>query len=92
MCVKPTNTCRLSLTKEKDKDDETLRENAVDGIKMLMKIGVIFSGMTKEDWHYLLSLTNELENREDLEVHDRRQDLDGCVQSIFDQIQAINQA
>ena len=91
LCVKATNLCRLSLAEEKG-NDETLRKNAVNGIKSLMKIGVIFSGMTKEDWHYLLSLTNELENREDLEVHDRRQDLDGCVQSIFDQIQAINQA
>jgi hypothetical protein len=32
-------------------------------------------------------LTNELQNRKDLEVHEDRQDLDGCVQSIFDQIQ-----
>jgi hypothetical protein len=89
LCVKQTNTCRLSLTKEKDPDDEHLRESAVAGIKMLMKIGVKFRGMTQEDWHYLLSLTDELQNRNDLEVHESRQDLDGCVQSIFDQIQAI---
>ena len=86
LCVKPTNTCRLSLAEEKDKDHDRLRENAVDGIKMLMKIGVIFSGMTKEDWHYLLSLTNELENREDLEVHEGRKDLDASVKSVFDEI------
>jgi hypothetical protein len=93
LCVKATNTCRLSLIKETDKDDETLRQNAVAGIEMLMGIGVNVSGMTREDWHYLLSLTNELENRQDLEVHEGRQHLDGCVQNIFNQIQdQINQA
>jgi hypothetical protein len=86
LCVKATNLCRLSLIKEKDKDDETLRENAVNGIKSLMEIGVKFSGMTQEDWHYLLSLTDELENREDLEVHEGRKDLDASVQSVFDEI------
>ena len=93
LCVKATNTCRLSLIKETDKDDETLRQNAVAGIEMLMGIGVNVSGMTQEDWHYLLSLTNELENRADLEVYEGRQDLDTSVHKIFDQIQAkINQA
>ena len=51
LCVKATNTRRLSLTKETDKEDETLRQNAVDGIEMLMGIGVNVSGMTREDWH-----------------------------------------
>jgi hypothetical protein len=87
LCVKPTNTCRLSLTTEKVPNDEILRQKAVAGIEMLMGIGVNVSGMTREDWHYLLSLTNELENNEDLEVHEDRQDLDGCVQNIFNQIQ-----
>ena len=86
LCVKPTNTCRLSLAKEKDKYYDRLRENAVNGIKSLMEIGVKFSGMTQEDWHYLLSLTDELENREDLEVHEGRKDLDASVQSVFDEI------
>jgi hypothetical protein len=89
LCVKATNLSRLSLIKEAKPNDETLREkHAVAGIEMLMGIGVKLSGMTQEDWHYLLSLTNELErNCEDLEVHEGRKDLDRSVQSIFDQIQ-----
>jgi hypothetical protein len=91
--VKAANTCRLSLIPENDPDDETLRQNAVAGIKMLMGIErVSVTWMEKDDWHYLLSLTNELENREDLEVHEGRLDLDRCVQDIFAQIQhEINQ-
>ena len=73
LCVKPTNTCRLSVKPENDAKDETLRENAVDGIEMLMGIGVKLSGMTREDWHY----------------HERRKNLDASVQSIFDKIQRI---
>jgi hypothetical protein len=86
--VKAANTCRLSLIPENDPDDETLRQNAVAGIKMLMgieRVAVIW--MEQGDWHYLFSLTNELENREDLEVHEGRLDLDKCVQDIFAQIQ-----
>jgi pyrimidine deaminase RibD-like protein len=87
LCVKAANTRRLSLIEETG-NNETLRQNAVAGITTLMQVeGVNVSGMTPEDWHYLLSLTNELQNRKDLEVHEDRQDLDGCVQSIFDQIQ-----
>ncbi|CAB3996410.1 uncharacterized protein LOC111322856 [Paramuricea clavata] len=84
--VKAANLCRLSLIPENDSDDETLRKNAVDGIEMLMGIGVKFRRVTREDWHYLLSLTNELHNREDLEVHEGRENLDTSVQSIFDQM------
>jgi tRNA(Arg) A34 adenosine deaminase TadA len=80
--VKAANTCRLSLIPENHPDDETLRQNAVAGIKMLMGIErVAVTWMEKDDWHYLLSLTNELENREDLEVHEGRLDLDKCVRS-----------
>ncbi|CAB4044098.1 predicted protein [Paramuricea clavata] len=93
LCVKAANTCRLSLIPENDPDDETLRQNAVAGIKMLMEIEhVAVIWMEKDDWHYLFSLTNELENREDLEVHEGRLDLDKCVQDILAQIQdEINQ-
>ena len=59
LCVKAANTCRLSLTEETDKDDETLRQNAVAGIEMLMGIGVNVSRMAPEDWHYLLSLIDQ---------------------------------
>ena len=49
LCVKAANTRRLSLTKEKG-NNEKLRKNAVDGIKMLMQVkGVNVSGMTPED-------------------------------------------
>ena len=93
LCVKAANTSRLSLIPAINANDDILRQNAVAGIKMLMQVGVNVSGMTKKDWHYLLSLTNELENRQDLEVHEGRQHLDGCVQNIFNQIQhQINQA
>jgi hypothetical protein len=93
LCVKAANTRRLSLIPAINENDDILRQNAVAGIKMLMQVGVNVSGMTREDWHYLLSLTNELENRQDLEVHEGRQHLDGCVQNIFNQIQdQINQA
>jgi hypothetical protein len=94
LCVKSANTCRLSLKQKQKQDDEILRQNAVAGIKMLMQIErVNVSGMTPEDWRYLLCLTNELENREDLAVHVDRQDLDGSVQYIFNQIQdEIDQA
>jgi hypothetical protein len=94
LCVKAANTCRLSLIPAINANDDILRQNAVAGIQMLMQvIGVNVSGMIREDWHYLLSLTNELENRQDLEVHEGRQHLDGCVQNIFNQIQhQINQA
>jgi hypothetical protein len=90
LCVKAANTRRVSLTKETKEtgNNETLRQNAVAGITTLMQVeGVNVSGMTQEDWHYLLSLTNELQNRKGLEVQEDRQDLDGCIQSIFDQIQ-----
>jgi hypothetical protein len=76
LCVKAAHTCRLGPT-----------TMAAEGIKQLMLDGVNVSQMTQADWHYLLSLTNELENGEYLEVHEGRQDLDGCVQNIFDQIQ-----
>jgi hypothetical protein len=55
---------------------------------MLMGIGVNVSGMTREDWRYLFSLTNELENHKALEVYEGRQDLDASVQSVFNEIQA----
>jgi hypothetical protein len=78
LCVKAANTRRLSLTKEKG-NNEKLRKNAVDGIKMLMQVkGVNVSGMTPEDWGYLLSLTEDFESR---------QDLDKSVQNILDEIQ-----
>ncbi|CAB3995802.1 predicted protein [Paramuricea clavata] len=80
LCVKAANTCRLSLTKEKDPDDETLRKNAVDGIKMLMQVGVDVSGMTKEDWDYLLAMTNPDVPRQ---YDARRKDLDKSVQETF---------
>ena len=93
LCVKAANTRRLSFTKETG-INETLRKNAVDGIETLMQVErVNVSQMAQADWHYLLSLTNELENHADLEVHGGRKDLDGCVQNIFNQIQAkINKA
>jgi hypothetical protein len=53
--VKAANTCRLSLIPENDPDDETLRQNAVAGIEMLMGIDVNVREMTEEDWHYLFS-------------------------------------
>jgi polyhydroxyalkanoate synthesis regulator phasin len=85
LCVKAANTCRLSLTKEKDSDDETLRNNAVDGIKMLMQAGVDVSGMTKDDWDYLLAMTNPDVPRN---YHKRRKDLDKSVQKTFTDIKA----
>jgi hypothetical protein len=90
LCIKATNTNRLSQI---DKNPN-LRDNAVNGIKNLMGIESLnVSGMTREDWHYLLSLTNELENRKDLEVHEGRQDLDASVKHIFNEIQAkVNEA
>ena len=79
LCVKAANTRRLSLTKEKGNNNETLRQNAVAGIKKLMQVeGVNVSAMTPEDWGYLLSLTKDFESR---------QDLDKSVQNIFDKIQ-----
>jgi hypothetical protein len=93
LCVKAANTSRLSLTPEDDANDEILRQNAVAGIEMLMQVGVKFSGMTEEDWKYLLSFTDVLEGYEHLAVHGNRQHLDASVQNIFDQIQAqINPA
>ena len=78
LCVKAANTRRLSLTKEKG-NNETLRQNAVAGIKKLMQVeGVNVNAMTPEDWGYLLSLTKDFESR---------QDLDKSVQNIFDKIQ-----
>jgi hypothetical protein len=78
LCVKATNLCRLSLIKEKDKDDEHLRENAVNGIKSLMEFGVIFSGMTPTDWNYLYGLA-------EIDINPRN-DLDESVENIFNQI------
>jgi hypothetical protein len=78
LCVKPTNTCRLSLAEEKGNDDEHLRENAVNGIKSLMEIGVIFSGMTPTDWNYLYGLA-------EIDINPRN-DLDESVENIFNQI------
>jgi polyhydroxyalkanoate synthesis regulator phasin len=85
LCVKAADTCRLSLTKEKYSDDETLRKNAVDGIKMLMQAGVDVSGMTKDDWDYLLAMTNPDVPRN---YHERRKDLDKSVQKTFTDIKA----
>jgi hypothetical protein len=84
LCVKAANTRRLSLTKETG-NNETLRKNAVAGIKKLMQVeGVNVSAMTPEDWDYLLSLTKDFESR---------QDLDKSVQNIFYKIQhEIDQA
>jgi hypothetical protein len=77
LCVKAANTRRLSFTKETG-INETLRKNAVSGIEMLMQVeGVNVSGMTPEDWGYLLSLTEDFESRHDL---------DKSVQNIFDEI------
>ena len=86
LCVKAANTCRLSLTEEKDSDDETLRNNAVDGIKMLMQAGVDVSGMTKDDWDYLLAMTNPDVPRN---YHERRKDLDKSVQKTFTDIKFL---
>ena len=86
LCVKAANTCRLSLTEEKDSDDETLRNNAVDGIKMLMQAGVDISGLTKDDWDYLLAMTNPDVPRN---YHERRKDLDKSVQKTFTDIKFL---
>jgi hypothetical protein len=77
LCVKATNLCRLSLEEEKG-NDETLRKNAVNGIKSLMEIGVIFSGMTPTDWNYLYGLAA-------IDINPRN-DLDESVENIFNQI------
>jgi hypothetical protein len=70
----------------KDEKDEKRRKNAVRGIKRLMRIdGVNVNGMTKDDWDYLLDMTNPDVPRE---YHARRQHLDESVQKTFTDIKA----
>ena len=77
LCIKATHT-NLRLTEQED----TLRQNAERGIKQLMRIeGVNVSGMTREDWDYLFSMT---------EYIPPRRDLDREVQKIFERIHGIN--
>ncbi|CAB3995804.1 predicted protein [Paramuricea clavata] len=77
LCVKAANTSRLSLTKETDAVKEKLRNNAVEGIKELMRIGVNISEMTPEDWDYLVTMTEDFLPR---------RHLDKTVQSVLERI------
>ena len=80
LCVKAANTSRLSLAKETDAVKEKLRNNAVEGIKELMRIGVNISEMTPEDWDYLVTMTEDF--------LPRRRHLDKSVQSVLERIRA----
>jgi hypothetical protein len=77
LCIKATHM-NLRLTEQ----DDTLRQNAERGIKQLMRIeGVNVSGMTRQDWDYLFSMTKYIPPR---------RDLDREVQDIFERIHRIN--
>ena len=68
----------FDLIKKQDKDNEKRRQNAIEGIKELMRIeGIRVSGMTHEDWDYLFSLT---------ECFLPRQVLDNDVKQILNEI------
>jgi hypothetical protein len=78
LCIKAANTNRLHLTDQNPK----LRNKAERGIKQLMRIeGVNVSGMTREDWNHLFTMT---------EYIPPRRDLDRVVQNVFERIHRIN--
>ena len=78
LCIKATHMNQLHL----DKNPTPRQQNAVNGIKQLMRIeGVNVSGMTREDWDYLFSMTKYIPPR---------RDLDREVQDIFERIHRIN--
>ena len=73
LCVKVAHTNRLEL-----------EEPAKGGIKELMEEGVNISGMTQDDWDYLLSLTKENGDRKDVAKYNKdRKDLDQEGGKIF---------
>ena len=65
--IKVTHTNRLRTSKAQGGDDETLRQNAVRGIKNLMNAGVEVSAMDKEDWGYLFSMIKQTPARNELD-------------------------
>ena len=56
--------------------EETLRQNAVRGIKNLMNSGVEVSAMDREDWGYLFSMT----------IKEPRDELDHEIKDILGKI------
>ncbi len=77
LCIKATHTLQL----DENATNRKLRKNAICGIQNLMKSGVTVSGMTKEDWEYLFTLTSA-RNPDD----DRRNTLDASINKTFAEI------
>ena len=73
--IKVTHTNQLSTSKAQE-SEETLRQNAVIGIKKLMNSGVEVSAMDREDWGYLFSMT----------IKESRDELDHEIKDILGQI------
>ena len=69
--IKVTHTNRLRTSKALGGDDETLRQDAVVGIKKLMNADIEVSAMNRDDWGYLFSMMlNPARNELDNEIKD----------------------
>ena len=81
LCIKAAHTLRLDEYCNGNAENKKLRKNAICGIQNLKGSGVSVSGMTKEDWEYLFTLTSA-ENPDD--VH--RNFLDADINRVLAEI------
>ena len=88
LCIKPTHTLRLDQKPAKKKycetgtdNHEVLRKNAVGGIQQLIESGINISGMQREDWDYLSTLTSA-----NITGDEHRAKLDATITKIFAEI------
>ena len=88
LCVKVTHVSRLNLenategnTAQKN-EKEILRQNAVEGIRGLMAVGVDVESMTAKDWEYLSGMVEfEVPQNDERRLH-----LDNQIHDILNRI------